>query len=158
MERAELVVAVESLLNDAPLADPAYLSQERRAQWLEQLTLLVEDVLAHTDMWGLLPPMQRDAPPGGVKSLGNTLCFIDSAALYRLLPWVSDRKLGIRVERIPFSRLTRVSVADNRNAGSTSRSWQFLNEEENFNLFAAEGPHSTAFVCELARRIGWPLP
>jgi hypothetical protein len=158
MERAELVVAVEALLSDAPLADPAYVSQERRAQWLEQLTLLVEEVLAHTDMWGLLPPMERDAPPRGVESLGNTLCFIDSAALYRLLPWVSDEKLVIRVERTLFSKLTRVSVADNRNVGSMSRSWQFLNEEENFNLFAAEGPHSTEFVRELARRTGWPLP
>jgi hypothetical protein len=57
MERAELVAAVEALLGDAPLAHPAYLSQERRGQWFEQLTLLAEDVLAHTDMWGLLPPI-----------------------------------------------------------------------------------------------------
>jgi hypothetical protein len=48
MERAELVAAVEALLEDAPRAHPAYVSEDLRGQWLEQLTLLVEDVLAHT--------------------------------------------------------------------------------------------------------------
>jgi hypothetical protein len=53
-----------------------------------------------------------------------TLCFIDSAALYRVLPWLPDGKLIVRVERTPFPTLARVSVADNRNVGSMSRSWQ----------------------------------
>jgi hypothetical protein len=109
-------------------------------------------------MWGLLPPIERDAPPAGAVSLGMTLCFIDSDALYRMLPWVSAEKLMIRVERTPFSTLARVSVAENGHLGSMSRRWQFLNEDENFNLQAWEGPNSTDFVRELARRTGWPLP
>jgi hypothetical protein len=123
---------------------------------MKQLTELLEDVLLNTDAWGLLPPIDRDVPPAGVESLGMTLCFIDSAALYRVIPFNSDANLTIRVERTPFSTL-RVSLADNRNFDRLSRSWQFLNEDETFNLSGHEGPNSTEFLHELARRIGWPL-
>jgi hypothetical protein len=108
-------------------------------------------------MWGLLPPIARDQPPPGVDSLGVSLCFIDLGALYRLLAWVDHEQLVMRVERTPFSTPMRVSVADNQEAGQRSRSWQFLDEEQNFNLHGAEGPYATAFLHELARRFGWPL-
>ncbi len=86
-----------------------------------------------------------------------TLCFLDPVALYRVVPMVSGADLTLRVERTPFSSFSqRVSVADNRHAGPlvTTRFWQFLADDEDFNLLAAEGAHSTEFVHELARRCG----
>ena len=154
MEREELAKAAEALLDDAPLAHAAYVSQERREEWMKQLTTLLEDVLSNTDAWGLLPPIDRDVPPSGGDSLGMTLCFVDAAALYRVIPFSSDANLTIRVERTPFSTL-HVILADNRSFDRLSRSWQFLNEDETFNLSGHEGPNSTEFLHELARRTGW---
>jgi hypothetical protein len=123
---------------------------------LEQLSKVIEDVLAHTDMWGLLPPGVHDRTPSGVDDLGVTLAFIDANALYRLRGWIQHGGLSVNVDRIPFNRLTHVRFADHD--GRISRSWQFLNEGESINLLASEGPEGTELVHELVRRTGWPLP
>jgi hypothetical protein len=123
--------------------------------------MLLEDVLTHTECWCVLPTATSDRVPPDVELLGVTLAFLDSAALYRVVPSISKGSLLLRTERIPFDSFRRVMVADNRYHGPdrVERYWQFLTEGDEFNQAAAEGPpRTTEFLHELARRLGWPLP
>jgi hypothetical protein len=101
--------------------------------------VLLEDVLSHTDVWCVLPPATSDRLPQGVERLAGVLTFLDEAALYRVVPWISDGHLGLCTERIPFASFRQVLVSDTRHGSARERHWQFRTEGDAFNQSASEG-------------------
>lgn len=166
MEREELQRAAQRLIDDSPLS--AYVDQPRREVWVSQLRVLLQDLVSSAEQWGLLPPIESDNPPPGVRLLGNSLGFIDPEALYRVIPWQSaDGDLGVRVTRSLFSNFKHVTVADRRRADDEGtriqRWWQFATDNdlvvvaEDRILGAGQLDSQHRFIHELARRTGWPV-
>ena len=159
MEREELADAAAELFSESWIPHRR-IDEATKAEWLEQVSRLLEDVLSHTDCWCVLPTATSDRVPPDVEFLGPTLGFLDSAALYRVLPLITKGHLLLRTERISFESFRHVRLSDSRYHGSEpERHWQFLTEGDAFNQGASEGlPRTREFLRELARRLGWPLP
>jgi hypothetical protein len=160
VEREELSNAAAELFSEKRIG-PGRVDETRKAEWCDQLRrLLVEDVLGHADRWCVLPTATSDRVPPDVEFLGPTLAFLDSAALYRVVPLITKDHLLLKTERIPFESFRHVGLSDTRYHGANpERHWQFRTEGDVFNQLASEGPQrATEFLHELVRRLGWPLP
>jgi hypothetical protein len=159
VDREELSNASAELLSEIWIG-PGRVDDERRGEWLGQVVKLLEDVLAHTDRWCVLPTAISDRMPPDAELLHVALAFLDSAALYRVVPAICKGQLLLRTERIPFDSFRHVLVSDSRYHGAApERHWQFRTERDAFNQTASEGEaRSTEFLHELARRLGWPPP
>jgi hypothetical protein len=162
VDSEELSAAATELISEDWIG-PGRIDDEARLRWTEQLRLLLEDVVAHTELWCILPAATSDRFPPDVDQLPGALAFLDSHALYRVVPWISKRSIGFRTERIPFESFRHVIVTDTRYHGSArERRWQFRTEGDALNQGASEGGMRTRrtneFLHELARRLGWPLP
>jgi hypothetical protein len=102
----------------------AFVEAQRKEAWVAQLTVLLQDLVSSAELRGFLPTIESDEQPAGISLLGNSLGFIDSQALYRVVPsQTHDGDLGLRVTRIPFSDFARVYVGDSRNG----RGWSHTN-------------------------------